>query len=718
MNGPDPERPSELTPCSSPKLNVPHGPEDGIRDTGRTAPAKSEAQLKAKSAEDFFQIALTSEQKGQLLDAYHACRHSLTLNEGDDAAEQMFQRLRTALKQPTQTPPLPSEVEYKFSCPHCGQHISANEFFAETEVNCPSCAGSFTAPPPLKAQREIGPDDYVNPYVLLNLAEARDLPKACEWFDRPALWDKLLGSLTRRRRALKSEFELNHGRLPWLPQLHITAEVVHRVLSRLDDNGWHPHHWAVFRLPLLNRFLMHGALDYFHSLEHAPYPLAAELAGATPGNLQQEQFIAFISPFFRHRWAMAIKESLDAADYAGAVALFATRPPLTTADLDKALEPMRRHFSRRCKVLKQIESSVKSGDTTNPTAQFQPAVGEAKLLNILPAHFGEKLRDDLCSAYHGIGIALYNHRNDYTKSVEALTAAGYFQTSVTTKQGLEKTRGVIDNNLTAAAHNAKQQEARLSRSPVPVQGSTKKKSATRETLLALGIVGAFILFLFISAPDPNKTSSSSPYPNPSGSTPSSYTAPPPTYATLLPPLIPLLPTYTPPSPKYTARGSTHTVPSPYTAPQTYTAPSPSGTKDKPTYLVPSHVSSELDRDKQAIENEKAKTTALERRLENSKQAVDREKAMSAELENQITDMNAQVERTRLYLDKTSQADVDEFNRKVSRYNAMLSNVRAANERMNQAVDNHNAILEQVRAQDRIVNRMVDDYNAKLRRYGR
>lgn len=395
----------------------------------------------------FFNIALMHERSGRVLDAYHACRHSLNLNNGYESAEKMMPRLEKALERPPVPPPLPSKAEYKFNCPLCGQHISANESFAETRVSCPSCAGAFTAPRAPGKPREIGPHDYVNPYALLNLSAVCDLPDVFEWFDQPKDWDELIGSLTRRRRALKAELELNEGSLSWLPQLHITDEVVHRVLSDLDDSGWHPHHWAVFRLPLLSRFLMHGDLDYFYSLEDAPYPLVAEIAGAAPDDFEQEEFIAFVSAFFRHRWAPAIKQALDAGNYASVSALFATSAPVTATDLDEALEPVRRHFARRREALKQFEDSVESGSKTPPDAQLQFVVDEAKLLNVLPTHLGAKLRDDMCFAYRSISIALANHRSDYTASERALKAAESFQASVTTKQRLTEDRTTISGLL-------------------------------------------------------------------------------------------------------------------------------------------------------------------------------------------------------------------------------------------------------------------------------
>ncbi|MEI7776302.1 MAG: hypothetical protein WCK17_16180, partial [Verrucomicrobiota bacterium] len=375
------------------------------------------------------------------------CRHSLNLNKGYEEPPQMIARLEKALERFPVPPSLPSKAENKCNCPLCGQHISAEESFAEARISCPSCAVPFTAPRVLKKPREVGPHDYVNPYTLLNLSAVSGLRDAFEWFDQPEDWDELLGSLTRRRRALKAELELNEGRLSWLPHLQITDEVVHRVLSDLDDRGWHPHHWAVFLLPLLNRFLMYGELDYFHSLEEAPYPLVAELAGAVPDDFEHVEFVEFISAFFRHQWAPTIKQALDAGNYSGASALFATTAPVTAADLDETLEPVRRHFARRLETLKQLEDSVESGSKTNLDDQLQVAAGEAKLLNVLPAHFGAKLRDDTCRAYRSISIALANHRGDYPAAERALKVAENFQASVTTKHRLTEDRVAIDGLL-------------------------------------------------------------------------------------------------------------------------------------------------------------------------------------------------------------------------------------------------------------------------------
>jgi tetratricopeptide (TPR) repeat protein len=393
----------------------------------------------------FYNIALMNERLGRVFDAYHACRHSLKLNDAYENSVKTMKRVESALKKkPSSTPPV-SNKEYKFVCTNCDQSISANISFAESEVQCPTCTESFTAPPwQSSAPKEIGPHDYINPYVLLNFNEIDEQPEAYEWFDQPAEWEELLGSLTRRRRVLKAELELNDGVLSWLPKLSITEEVVHRVLGDLDDEGWHADHWAIFRMPLLKQFLMYGDLEYFYSREYPPYPLIAEIAGADVDDYEHEDFIEFISPIFRHKLATAIKSLLDASNYENLVALFATRLPITAIDFDEVLEPVRRHFAHRKKILSDLETELETASVINTASELKLATEEAKFLNMLPAQHGEKLREDMCRAYRSISIALANHRDDYTTSNLALKAAETFKVSETTKGRLTEDRSTID----------------------------------------------------------------------------------------------------------------------------------------------------------------------------------------------------------------------------------------------------------------------------------
>ncbi|NBV76388.1 MAG: hypothetical protein EBR59_10660 [Methylococcaceae bacterium] len=109
---------------------------------------------------------------------------------------------------------------------------------------------------------------------------------------------------------------------------------------------------------------------------------------------------------------------------------------------------------------------------------------------------------------------------------------------------------------------------------------------------------------------------------------------------------------------------------------------------------------------------------IERRLDEAKLIVDNERARTEDFERQINVLKTQTDAAKRFVDRTSQASVDEFNRKVNRYNAALATVRAQNEKMNQAVDAYNAILDEARSQSRSVNHLVDEYNEKLRRSGR
>ena len=98
--------------------------------------------------------------------------------------------------------------------------------------------------------------------------------------------------------------------------------------------------------------------------------------------------------------------------------------------------------------------------------------------------------------------------------------------------------------------------------------------------------------------------------------------------------------------------------------------------DGNTYSVPHAYTSELARDRAAIETQRTR--------------VD-------QLEVQMDSLGRQIEQERSSVSNSSQYAVDEFNRKVNQYNALLT---------------------QAQSQNAYLNQLVGAYNAKLERYGR
>lgn len=117
--------------------------------------------------------------------------------------------------------------------------------------------------------------------------------------------------------------------------------------------------------------------------------------------------------------------------------------------------------------------------------------------------------------------------------------------------------------------------------------------------------------------------------------------------------------YTPPAPSAPA----------YTPPPTFGSGNSAGN----VYRVPRSVSSTLNSAKVEIETDRATLGTLE---------------------TQIAQLGREIESDRIYLDRTSQFAVDEFNAKVRRYNALAQNGKTANAAFNEKVDNYNAKLQQ------------------------
>ena len=176
----------------------------------------------------------------------------------------------------------------------------------------------------------------------------------------------------------------------------------------------------------------------------------------------------------------------------------------------------------------------------------------------------------------------------------------------------------------------------------------------------------------------------------------------------------------------------HNFPSPQT-PTVYSPPAPAASTlnqttvppwvkyqnhAEPTYKVPNSVSAELARDSAAIDLEKAKALKLNKQLEAYNRSYESEKAQADALQSELESLGSEIESDRTTLDRESQSELDDFNDKVNRYNALLQDVRLANANVNQWADAYNSLLEQVRAQNRLVNQLVDSYNAKLQQSGR
>lgn len=177
-------------------------------------------------------------------------------------------------------------------------------------------------------------------------------------------------------------------------------------------------------------------------------------------------------------------------------------------------------------------------------------------------------------------------------------------------------------------------------------------------LVVVLVAGGLSLFIYVASYISSKSNTSS------------RSTPPPNVQSQPPNSVPSFPS-TPRS---------HSTPSPIVPSQPKARvpsfPSTSDSEPNSVYRVPTYTTAEFDRDKRAIEVEKAAANRLA---------------------NQVEALNREIERDRLSLNQTSEFAVDEFNRKVQSYNTLI---------------------EKLRTQERLVNTLVESYNAKLRKYGR
>ena len=295
----------------------------------------------------------------------------------------------------------------------------------------------------------------------------------------------------------------------------------------------------------------------------------------------------------------------------------------------------------------------------------------------------EPLFETAARVLREISLDAWNNHQDRRTALAANELALKHVSSVTLKQRLTEDRDKLQQNSVRTEDGIPRHHSgtrTATNAPTQLPLSNKYRQA------ALVVVGVMIILGIIGSCNSTTDSSSS----------NTYTPPPLDKATF----------------------RSNDIFDQLTMDQPQVTPHPTTSSSRPAYRVTQNASTELDGEKQSIESEKNKADRLDSQLAKAKQAVETQKAVADELGNQLETLGRQIERERIYLDQTSQTDLDDFNRKVNRYNAELKNVRAENELANQLVDSYNALLEQLRAQNRKVNQMVDAYNAKLSRDGR
>jgi DNA-binding response OmpR family regulator len=81
-------------------------------------------------------------------------------------------------------------------------------------------------------------------------------------------------------------------------------------------------------------------------------------------------------------------------------------------------------------------------------------------------------------------------------------------------------------------------------------------------------------------------------------------------------------------------------------------------------------------------------------LKQEKEEIESERAALEALDAQVTALGREIENDRLYLNRTDQSAVDDFNAKIERYNTLLQRDKYENAAFNEKVDNYNAKLKQ------------------------
>ena len=268
---------------------------------------------------------------------------------------------------------------------------------------------------------------------------------------------------------------------------------------------------------------------------------------------------------------------------------------------------------------------VLQDSNTAPSVRFNRFKSEAvpAISKASSAISGSEEHSDLVNAaaivLRTISLSAWNDHQDITTAVAANEMATKYACDAEIRQRLTADKITL---LGMAAQRA-------------AWAGQQKSSSGTGCLVVLGIIGFFVLIgSFGSKKSSLSSSSTSPV---------------------------AAPRYTAPASTYSAPASTYSAPSTLTARPTYSAAVSINTGDKGTSRVPQSNTAELDRDRQPVEAAQARV---------------------AQYSSQIESLASEIERDQASLNRNSQFAMDDFNRKVNRYNSMLEQGRAQDRAVN------------------------------------
>ena len=532
----------------------------------------------------------------------------------------------------------------------------------------------------------IKPDEYfqfyLNPFEVFqvsglhgNEGQNQSIEVDADGIARPQLLHRSgsaldIKAIHRAKKRLLQEIELNDGRVNWLENQPIDKS---RALALEDEflgeekQGFHR---AVFNNRRLLQFLTRGDIEHFlYSDEYFPEEIL-ELLDNGP------EFRHFISKLFARQYNFIFVRAIQNHKLAVVEALLDGRRWVEPEDEDICFAGAYKHTKM---LIEWVETKVLNAAKTKPDYSeitgYIEHLAVAETFNLLPTAF---FRDDQCRIVEQIrllAVAAHNEHSDSElsnrilrlckrfnfksadlnkqleedlKTIEQILSAQQYakDTSAERERGNDQTPNLgFGNDSQSAERERRPQSAEQQREPNWVFGNDSQSAERQRRPQSTGRQ---------RKPQPEKNYASVWW----------------LYGAILFIVVTVIANI----PSSSSNSSTK---QPGDNRATYTTPSFPGTpnsESKTTYRTPSYATAELERDRKAIDAEKAKA-----------------ERMAAQLET----LAREIEQERVYLDHTSQLTIDQFNAKVNAYNALL---------------------EKVRIQDRLVNQMVDNYNTKLRNY--
>lgn len=236
-------------------------------------------------------------------------------------------------------------------------------------------------------------------------------------------------SIKKAKRRIQAEIDLADDGLLTYHNITLHKSDIDEAINKLDNHEYVEYFHFIANTPPLNSFLINGNQSIFDSFRQE-------------GIYKLPSFINLISPYFAHRYDIALVDAFKKSDLISLRKILSLQPLINSNDKEKAYHSLFQDLKYKIKEFDNVCLEIKSEigrydeDNIEELPGWTKSLINPNLVNALPAEF-QSIRNSVATSIRNLSVNVFNVLDNSNVSLKLISYACLIQLDGVTKQNLE-----------------------------------------------------------------------------------------------------------------------------------------------------------------------------------------------------------------------------------------------------------------------------------------